>query len=40
MQEHEQGQLLNSLDEEMASIQSKLVDYEQSTRIKEDQTKM
>ena len=40
VQEHEQGALLGSLDEEMASIQSKLVDYEQSTRMKEDQTKM
>ena len=36
MQEHEQGQLVNSLDEEMSSIQSKLIDYEQSTRMKED----
>ena len=29
-----------SLDEEMSAIQARLVDYEQSTRMKEDQTKM
>ena len=40
VQEHEQGSLLVSLDEEMSAIQAKLVDYEQSTRMKEDQTKM
>jgi len=36
MREHEQGSLVGGLDSEMSSIQTKLVEYEQSTRFKED----
>lgn len=35
----DQGNLLTNLDQELATIKTKLVDYEQSTRLKEDQTK-
>ncbi len=37
--EHEQGQLLSGLDQEMTSIRDKLADYELTTRLKDDQTK-
>ena len=40
MKERDQGALVRDLDTEMQSIQTKLVDYEQSTRMKEDQTKL
>ncbi len=40
MKERDQGALVRDLDSEMQSIQTKLVDYEQSTRMKEDQTKL
>ena len=36
MREHEQGSLVKDLDTEMESIQTKLVDYEKSTRMQED----
>lgn len=40
MREHEQGTLVNDLDSEMHNIQGKLVEYEQTTRLKEDNTKL
>ena len=34
--ERDQGQLINTLDGDLNSIKAKLVDYEQTTRLKED----
>ena len=40
VREFEQAKLLKDLDTETHSINAKLTDYEQSTRLKEDHTKL
>ena len=40
VREYEQAKLLKDLDTETHNINAKLTDYEQSTRLKEDHTKL
>lgn len=40
LREHEQGAVVKDSDSEMHNIQAKLVDYEQTTRLKEDNSKL